>query len=137
VLNSTIQEVDEAERIAQVFVGRHGGNEDDAHAVGMTVRELVINSMIYVNGFDTQKTVELRLYSIGRKIVGYVEDADPANIDGAMEHFMKPSSKEQILLDHGKGFMMVAGFTHEEPRFVYLKDRKKIRFARNISPSSR
>lgn len=106
-LESTLQSVDEAENMVVRAAGQAGLNEDDAHQVGMAVREVMVNAVVHGNRYNKKKRVHLGIdssptaltVSIGDEGAGFDFDALP-----------DPLSPENLLRQSGRGLLLVRAF---------------------------
>src|SRR4051812_36026384 len=61
VLDSTLESVDQAERVTLDLARESGFGEEDLDRIGMSVRECMVNAVVHGNRYNTKKKVQLSL----------------------------------------------------------------------------
>ena len=61
VLDSTLESVDKAERMALDLARESGFTEEDLDRIGMAVRECMVNAVVHGNRYNSRKKVRLSL----------------------------------------------------------------------------
>src|SRR5207237_9019446 len=61
VLDSTLESVDKAERVALDLARESGFEEEDLDRIGMSVRECMVNAVVHGNRYSAHKKVRLSL----------------------------------------------------------------------------
>src|SRR5580704_2165556 len=61
VLDSALESVDVAERLALDRAREAGFSEEDLDRIGMSVRECMVNAIVHGNGYSAHKKVRLSL----------------------------------------------------------------------------
>ena len=68
VLDSTLESVDQAERLTLEVARESGFGEEDLDRIGMSVRECMVNAVVHGNRYNAKKKVRLSLSRTPRKI---------------------------------------------------------------------
>ena len=63
LLDSTLDSVDSAEAAVLKVAEEVGFDEDDLHAIGMAVRESMVNAVVHGNRYNARKKVHLQVSS--------------------------------------------------------------------------
>jgi len=109
-LESTLDCVDEAEKMVHRFAEENGFPEDDAHQIGMAVRESVVNAVIHGNCYNSRKKVSLIAEASHQRLTITVQDQgegfDPDRIPD-------PLAEENLLRKTGRGLFLIRAFMDE------------------------
>ena len=124
MLESTLASVDQAEEMALRFAGEAGFSEEDAHKVGMAVRESMVNAVLHGNHYDPGKKAGLRLEVQQGRLVATVTDQGEG-FD--MSKLPDPLADENLLRQSGRGIFLIRAFMDElhvrrlEPRGMEVR----------------
>lgn len=109
-LESTLQSVDKAEAIAVTQAREAGFDDDDAHQIGMAVRECMVNAVVHGNRYNKKKQVHLDVESGTGGIVVTIGD-EGAGFD--LSSLPDPTSPENLLRQSGRGILLIRAFMDE------------------------
>ncbi len=109
-LDTLLESVDVAESIVRRVAEAAGFDEDNAHNLGMAVREGMINAYNYGNARDPEKKITMIIEFEPDKMVIHVMDEgsgfEPAEVPD-------PLAEENILRTSGRGLFLMRVFTDE------------------------
>ena len=109
-LESTLDSVDEAERIAMRSAEKLGFDEDTQQQIGMAVRECVVNAVVHGNRYSQHKKVHLDIEGVNGSIAIVIGDEgegfDPSSV-------ADPLAPENLLKQSGRGMLLIRAFTDE------------------------
>ena len=106
-LESTLQSVDEAESMVVRAAEQAGLSEDDAHQIGMAVREVMVNAVVHGNRYNKKKRVHLGIDSSPTALTVSIGD-EGAGFD--FNALPDPLSPENLLRQSGRGLLLVRAF---------------------------
>lgn len=109
-LESTLQSVDKAEAIAVTEAQKVGFDDDDAHQIGMAVRECMVNAVVHGNRYNKKKQVHLDVEASEGSIVVTIGD-EGAGFD--LSSLPDPTSPENLLRQSGRGILLIRAFMDE------------------------
>jgi serine/threonine-protein kinase RsbW len=109
-LESTLQSVDKAEAIAVQEAEKVGFDEEDAHQVGMAVRECMVNAVVHGNRYNKKKQVHLDVEASDGSIAVTIGD-EGAGFD--LSSLPDPTSPENLLRQSGRGILLIRAFMDE------------------------
>ena len=109
-LESTLQSVDQAEAIAVTQAQHAGFDEDDAHQIGMAVRECMVNAVVHGNRYNKKKQVHLDVETSDGSIEVTIGD-EGAGFD--LNSLPDPTSPENLLRQSGRGILLIRAFMDE------------------------
>jgi serine/threonine-protein kinase RsbW len=119
-LESTLESVNWAERMAERFAAQSGLEDDDLQEFAMAVREATINAVLHGNAYDRHKTVQVTFARESGTLEVTVRDQgkgfDVASVPD-------PLAPENLLKQSGRGIFLIR---------TYMDD---VRF-RNLSPGT-
>ncbi len=110
VYDSTLQSVDDAEKLALEVAAQTGFAEDDVHRIGMAVRECMVNAVAHGNRYSAHKKVEFSLSAGGGRLQIRIVDQG-AGFD--VETLPDPLAEENLLRHSGRGIFLVKSFMDE------------------------
>jgi len=103
-LDSTLRNVDLAERLIRRFCKKVGCNERQENEIGVAVRESVANAVLHGNGSDAAKkvvlAVELRNSHLAISVQDEGKGFDPDSLPD-------PIDPRNLLREGGRGFFLV------------------------------
>jgi len=109
-LESVVESVDLAESVVKRIAEAAGFSEEDAHKIGMSVREGVINAYHYGSRHDPRKkiflTVELEPNRIVVRLLDQGEGFEISEIPD-------PLAEENLLRTSGRGIFLMRAFMDE------------------------
>ena len=110
VLDSTLESVDQAERVALALARESGFEEEDLDRIGMSVRECMVNAVVHGNRYNSHKKVQL---SVSRtperftiRIADQGEGFDPCKLPD-------PVVGENVFRESGRGIFLMKTFMDE------------------------
>ena len=110
VLDSTLESVDQAERLTLELARESGFGEEDLDRIGMSVRECMVNAVVHGNRYNAKKKVRLSLSRTPRRLTIRIADQgegfDPASVPD-------PTEPENILKTSGRGIFLMRSFMDE------------------------
>lgn len=110
LLDSTLESVDEAESIVLRMAGGAGLEEDDLHALGMAVREAVVNAVVHGNRYNARKKVHLTVSRVPDRLTIVIGDEG----DGFEVHTIPdPLAPGNLLRQSGRGLLLIRAFVDE------------------------
>lgn len=110
VYDSTLQSVDEAEKLALEAAAQSGFGEDETHRIGMAVRECMVNAVAHGNRYSAHKKVEFSLLVAGGRLRIRIVDQG-AGFD--VNDLPDPLADENLLRHSGRGIFLVKSFMDE------------------------
>lgn len=109
-LESTLQSVDKAETLVVAEAQKAGFEEDDAHQIGMAVRECMVNAVVHGNRYNKKKVVHLDVESADGSITVTIGD-EGTGFD--LSSLPDPTSPENLLRQSGRGILLIRAFMDE------------------------
>ena len=107
VLDSTLESVDQAERVALDLARESGFGEEDLDRIGMSVRECVVNAVVHGNRYNANKKVQLSILRTPRQFTVRIADQgegfDPAALPD-------PVAGDNLLRQSGRGIFLMKTF---------------------------
>ncbi|MBV8820883.1 MAG: ATP-binding protein [Acidobacteriaceae bacterium] len=110
LLDSSLESVDAAEAAVLDVAGRMGFDEDDMHAVGMAVRESMVNAVVHGNRYNARKKVHLQVYQANDHMSIIIGD-EGEGFD--MSQLPDPLAEENLLRQSGRGLLLIQAFVDE------------------------
>src|SRR5689334_12856044 len=109
-LDSTLQTADKAEELVLQEAAKLGLEEDDAHQVGMAVRECTVNAVVHGNRYNKNKHVHLQIERTDKDLTVTIGDEG----DGFdLSALPDPLAPENLLRQSGRGLMLARAFMDE------------------------
>lgn len=115
-LESTLESVNRAERVAESFASQSGLQDDDLQEFAMAVREATINAVLHGNAYDPRKTIQVTFAREPGTLEVTVRDQGPG-FDIA--RIPDPLSPENLLKQSGRGIFLIRTYM-DEVRFRQL-----------------
>ena len=107
VLDSTLESVDQAERVALDLARESGFGEEDLDRIGMSVRECMVNAVVHGNRYSSHKKVRLSLSRTPERFTVRISDQgegfDPAQLPD-------PLASDNLLRHSGRGIFLMKAF---------------------------
>ena len=107
VLESTLESVDQAERVTLDLARESGFGEEDLDRIGMSVRECVVNAVVHGNRYNANKKVQLSIFRTPRQFTVRIADQgegfDPAELPD-------PVAGDNLLRQSGRGIFLMKTF---------------------------
>src|SRR5438094_1015285 len=107
VLDSTLESVDQAERVALDLARESGFGEEDLDRIGMSVRECMVNAVVHGNRYNSHKKVRLSLSLTPERLTIRIADQgdgfDP-------DQLPDPLSGDNLLRHSGRGIFLMKAF---------------------------
>lgn len=109
-LDSTLDAVDQAENLVLTAAQSAGLSEDDASALGMALRECLVNAVVHGNRYNAKKKVHLEIHISSDRIEIRIGDEG----DGfTLKDIPDPLAEENILKQSGRGILLIRAFVDE------------------------
>src|SRR5437870_13665700 len=100
VLDSTLESVDKAERVALDMARESGFEEEDLDRIGMSVRECMVNAVVHGNRYNARKKVQLSLSKTPERFtIRIVDEGEGFN----PEELPDPVAGDNLLRQSGRG----------------------------------
>ncbi|MFB3825376.1 MAG: ATP-binding protein [Bryobacteraceae bacterium] len=109
-LDSTLDSVDDAERLTLRAAQRAGMDEDDLQKVGMAVRESMTNAVVHGNRYNSHKKVHLSVSTEAERFTVVIAD-EGEGFD--YESLPDPLAPENLLRTSGRGIFLIRAFMDE------------------------
>lgn len=109
-LESTLESVDKAESLVLREAEKLGFDEDEAHQIGMAVRECTVNAVVHGNRYSKNKKVHLEIERSATRLIVTIGD-EGAGFD--FESIPDPTSPENLLRQSGRGLLLIRAFMDE------------------------
>src|SRR5258707_15396181 len=107
VLDSTLESVDKAERIALDLAHESGFGDEDLDRIGMSVRECTVNAVVHGNRYNSHKKVRLSLSRTPERFTVRIADqGEGFNLDALPD----PLSGDNLLRHSGRGIFLMKAF---------------------------
>ena len=107
VLDSALESVDVAERMALDLAREAGFNEEDRDRIGMSVRECMVNAIVHGNGYSSHKKVRISISSTPERFVVRIADQGPGFDPGQLPD---PLADDNLMLHSGRGIFLMRAF---------------------------
>lgn len=109
-LESTLDSVDTADRLALELAQKAGFGEDDQNSISMAVRECMVNAVAHGNKYNLRKKVLLRIEAEAGKLVVVIGDEGEGF---HQEDVPDPLAAENLLKQSGRGLLLMRAFMDE------------------------
>lgn len=110
LLDSTLDSVDEAESAVLGVAEEIGFDEDDRHALGMAVRESMVNAVAHGNRYSARKKVHLTVSKASDHLTVVIAD-EGEGFD--LSSLPDPLADENLLRQSGRGLLLIQAFVDE------------------------
>lgn len=110
VLDSTLESVDTAETAVLEVAKEIGFDEDEMHALGMAVRESMVNAVAHGNRYNARKKVHLTVSKAIDHLTVVIEDEGEGF---EMNALPDPLAEENLLRQSGRGLLLIQAFVDE------------------------
>jgi serine/threonine-protein kinase RsbW len=107
VLDSTLESVDKAERVALDLARESGFGEEDLDRIGMSVRECMVNAVVHGNRYNAHKKVRLSLTRTPERFTIRIADQGEGFDPGELPD---PVSGDNLLRHSGRGIFLMKAF---------------------------
>ena len=107
VLDSTLESVDQAERVALEMARESGFGEEDLDRIGMSVRECMVNAVVHGNRYNAHKKVKLSLSRTREKFTIRISDQGDGFDPGEVPD---PVAGDNLLRHSGRGIFLMKTF---------------------------
>ena len=105
LLDSTLESVDMAEMLAVGVASEAGFSEDDRNAIGMAVRECMVNAVVHGNQYSARKKVLLSIATTAERFTVKIAD-EGAGFD--LNSLPDPLAEENLLKQSGRGIFLIS-----------------------------
>jgi serine/threonine-protein kinase RsbW len=110
MLDSTLDSVDEAERLILCLAEEGGFPEEELHKTSMAVRETVVNAVVHGNRYSSHKKVHFSAaIEEGRLVVKVADEGSGFEMSSVPD----PLAEENLLHQSGRGLLLIRAFTDE------------------------
>ena len=109
-LDSTLESVDKAEGLVLSEAGKLGFEEDEAHQIGMAIRECMVNAVAHGNRYSKNKRVHVDIERSATALIVTIGD-EGGGFD--LNSLPDPLSPENLLRQSGRGFLLIRAFMDE------------------------
>lgn len=109
-LESALESVDKAESLVLQEAGKLGFEEDEAHQIGMAVRECTVNAVVHGNRYSKNKKVHLDIERSNTNLIVTIGD-EGGGFD--LTSIPDPLSPENLLRQSGRGLLLIRAFMDE------------------------
>lgn len=110
LLDSSLDSVDTAEAEVLKVAESTGFDEDDLHALGMAVRESMVNAVVHGNRYSSRKKVHLQVYQADDHIAIVIADEGEGF---ELTQLPDPLAEENLLRQSGRGLLLIQAFVDE------------------------
>lgn len=110
LLDSTLDSVDEAETAVLGVAHEIGFDEDEMHALGMAVRESMVNAVAHGNRYSARKKVHLTVSKASDHLTVIIADEGEGFDLSALPD---PLADENLLRQSGRGLLLIQAFVDE------------------------
>jgi serine/threonine-protein kinase RsbW len=130
LLDSTLESVDKAEEIAIQAATEMGFEEDDAHSVGMAVRECMVNAVVHGNRYSAKKRVHLDVDATATQLTVTIGD-EGEGFD--LNSLPDPLASENLLRQSGRGILLIRAFMDDFDLHPRAGGGTEVRVVKNLS----
>jgi serine/threonine-protein kinase RsbW len=109
-LDSTLDSVDEGERLVLDVAREIGFQEDDLHKIGMAIRESVVNAVVHGNRYNRYKKVHLSVLNGKDHLSVLVADEGEGFDVGKLAD---PLAEHNLLQQSGRGIFLIRAFVDQ------------------------
>jgi serine/threonine-protein kinase RsbW len=110
VLESTLESVDQAERVTLDLARESGFAEEELDRIGMSVRECMVNAVVHGNRYNAHKKVRLSLSRTPERFTIRIADQGEGFDPGALPD---PVAGDNLLRQSGRGIFLMKTFMDE------------------------
>jgi serine/threonine-protein kinase RsbW len=110
LLESNLDSVDVAESEVLKVAEAAGFDEDDLHALGMAVRESMVNAVVHGNRYNARKKVHLRVLQSSDRVTILIADEGEGF---ELQQLPDPLANENLLRQSGRGLLLIQAFVDE------------------------
>jgi len=131
VLDSTLESVDQAERLTLELARESGFGEEDLDRIGMSVRECMVNAVVHGNRYNSKKKVRLSLSRTPQRLTIRIADQgegfDPVDVPD-------PVAGDNLLRQSGRGVFLMKTFM-DEFAVRRLEPGTEVTLVKNLVPN--
>jgi len=132
-LDSSLESVDRAEEIVLKTARDLGFQEDDEGAIGMAVREGMVNAVVHGNRYSARKRVHLAVETTPDQLVVTIGD-EGEGFD--LSSLPDPLAAENLMRQSGRGILLIRAFMDEFDLHPRSGGGTEIRIAKNLAGQS-
>lgn len=110
VLDSTLESVDQAEKVTLDLARESGFPEEELDRIGMSVRECMVNAVVHGNRYNAHKKVQLSLSRTPERFTIRIADQGEGFDPGALPD---PVAGDNLLRQSGRGIFLMKTFMDE------------------------
>ena len=130
VLDSTLESVDQAERLTLDLARESGFGEEDLDRIGMSVRECMVNAVVHGNRYNAKKKVQLSLSRTPQRLIIRIVDQGEGFDPGEVPD---PVAGDNLLRQSGRGVFLMKTFM-DEFAVRRLESGTEVTLAKNLAP---
>lgn len=132
LLESSLESVDEAEKLVLGEARKVGFDEDDQGQIGMAVRECMVNAVVHGNRYSSKKKVHLEIERTSDRLAITVGD-EGAGFD--LGSIPDPLAPENLMKQSGRGILLIRAFMDEFDLHPRAGGGTEVRLVKNLNPS--
>ena len=130
VLDSTLESVDQGERLALELARESGFSEEDLDRIGMSVRECMVNAVVHGNRYNAKKKVRLSLSRTPDRLTIQIADQGEGFEPEAIPD---PVAGDNLLKHSGRGIFLMKTFM-DEVTMRRLPSGTEVTLVKNVVP---
>src|SRR6266550_3510200 len=130
VLDSTLESVDQGERLALELARESGFSEEDLDRIGMSVRECMVNAVVHGNRYNAKKKVRLSLSRTPDRLTIQIADQGEGFEPEAIPD---PVAGDNLLKHSGRGIFLMKTFM-DEVTMRRLPSGTEVTLVKNVAP---
>jgi serine/threonine-protein kinase RsbW len=109
-LESTLESVDHAEELVLRTAREMGFDEDQQHAIGISLRECMVNAVVHGNRYNARKKVHFAVCHTPNRLEIVIGD-EGEGFDASQ--LPDPLAQENLMRQSGRGVLMMQAFMDE------------------------
>jgi serine/threonine-protein kinase RsbW len=106
-LDSQLESVDAAERLALDVARQAGFEEEELHKIGMAVRESMVNAVVHGNQYSKDKKVHVTISANSDRMTIKIADQGKGF---ELNQLPDPLAEENLLRNSGRGIFLIRAF---------------------------
>ncbi len=106
-LESNLEAVDSAESLVMEAAEKAGFDEDEAHQIGMAVRECMVNAVVHGNRYSAHKKVHFSVFRHDDEFTIKIADQGEGF---ELQEVPDPLAEENLLRHSGRGMFLIRAF---------------------------
>jgi len=130
VLDSTLESVDQAERLTLEVARESGFGEEDLDRIGMSVRECMVNAVVHGNRYNAKKKVRLSLSRTPERLTIRIADQGEGFDPDAVPD---PVATDNLFRQSGRGVFLMKTFM-DDLQVRRLESGTEVTLVKNLAP---